>query len=469
MALILTEKHLDILSMAVNPNVEVLVLEGTIRSSKTVIAIQAFYMAVKISPEPLHLISAKDYDAIRDNILDCNGLGLLHLFDDVELVKPKIGSYYLRMMGADGKRKIIIMAGYSNVRMWEKILGKTLGVELIDEVNIADKAFLDESRARQASVDRPFAIWTLNGDNPEHAVYTDYINYAKPIGKVPKSILTDMLKLKNKKGWYYTHWTFSDNPVMTPAKIERAMELYPVGSYFYTIKILGERGVPEGSIFAQYLNDSFFAAYSERVFKGSKVMMDDVEYNLAANLHASYVIGIDLGNNELKKGTVLTFTGYTRGYQYVDIIDAYPCEKTESQALVDEICDKIREWTDEVVAIGKVLSIRIDGFGAVKVLVPTIRKKLNSMGIFILTDTAIKFGEDGGRMERLSLIMIMVSRRRLRFSNRIGARTMMSMLRKLRYGEDGLPLDTNQEEMDYYDSMGYSITPMMKELTNIMR
>lgn len=466
---ITTDRHLDMLAIAVNEDIEVIVLEGTIRSSKTVIAIQMFYWRVKISPEPLHLIAAKDYDAIRDNILECNGLGLLHLFDDVELVKPKIGSYYLRMTGADGSIKTIIMAGYATVKMWEKILGKTLGVELIDEVNIADKAFIDESRARQASVDHPLAIWTLNGDNPEHPIYQDYINNAKPIGKVPDSILNDMLPIPNKKGWIYTHWTFIDNPIMTPEKIERARGMYPIGSYYFTIKILGERGVAEGAIFAQYINETYLSRNIDVVYRGTQRYMDEIEYNILADKYIKFCIGVDLGNNDAKKGTVVTLVGYTRGYQYTDVIDAQLCEETGSEELVNEICDAIEKWHKEIPNLARMDSVRIDGFGSVQVLVPTIRKNLIKRNIRTLTDQALKFGEDEGRKARLTMLLILVSRKRLRFSHRKGARDMMVQLRKLVYGEDALPLDINQQEMDYYDSLGYAITPVIRNLTEVVK
>ena len=90
MPLVLNDKHLDLLSLAVRPDTSLLVLEGTVRSSKTVIVIQAFYLRVKQSKTNLHCIGGKDYDAIRDNVLDCDGLGLLHLFPDVLLNNARI-------------------------------------------------------------------------------------------------------------------------------------------------------------------------------------------------------------------------------------------------------------------------------------------------------------------------------------------------------------------------------------------
>ena len=138
----LTSKHLDFFSLAIRKTTRLLVAEGTVRSSKTVAALQAFYLAVKFSKDRIHCISAKDYDSIKDNLLECNGLGLLELFPEIKMVRFKIGAHYLLMKGADGQSKIILLAGYDTKRQWKKILGKTIGVFLIDESNIADKTFI---------------------------------------------------------------------------------------------------------------------------------------------------------------------------------------------------------------------------------------------------------------------------------------------------------------------------------------
>ena len=466
---IFTDKHLDTMALALRQETLMLTFEGTIRSSKTVDAVDCFYLAVKNSPDYLHCICARDYDAVRDNLLECNGFGLTKKFKDFTREKEVIGGYFYTMRGADQKKKMILLAGYATIRQWTKILGKTIGVFLIDEANIADEQFIDESFSRQASAEKPLTILTLNGDNPDHFIYQKYINYSTIVGRCPQSIRDEMDKFPKKKGYYYFHWTMEDNPAMTPEKIERASSRYPVGSYYYVIKILGERGTPEGAIFAQYLDDSFISKDIEVVYNGENVIMDECEYLLKTGGYIKYSIGIDLGNNDAKRGTILTLEGITRGYKNFDIIDSKQCKSTESDALTTEIVDYIYEWFVEIKNDGAIDSIRIDGFGAVQVLIPTIRKKLYARGIRVYTDLAIKFGEDGGRAARLDLCLILVSQHRLRFSQRKGAKETLIQLRKLKYADDGLPYDENQLEMDYYDSMGYGMTPFTTLLTNVLR
>lgn len=258
---IITDKYLDVAALSLKPYCNLLVFEGSIRSSKTEDAKPIFHMNVAASNEELHLIAGNDLDAIRDNILDGEH-GLLAMFPDLELVREKLGSYFLllhsRIPNVYPKEKKILLAGYSTKSKWKKVLGKSLGVILIDEVNTADKLFVDECFARQGSVDRPLQIWTLNGDIPELWVYQDYINRCNVMKKyratTPASILADMDKVKKEPGWFYVHFTFTDNPIMTPAKIARTMEVFPVGSYYYTIKVLGERGSPGELIYLDYMD-----------------------------------------------------------------------------------------------------------------------------------------------------------------------------------------------------------------------
>lgn len=469
MSLILTDKQLDNLALAIRNDVHMICHEGAIRSGKTITMIEMFYLAVKYSNDNLHCVCAKDYDAIRDNILHSNGLGLLDLFNDVKLVKERIGGYYLQLIGADGMQKTILLAGYGNNAQWKKILGKTIGVFFIDECNIADEQFIDECFARQVSASHSLMLLSLNGDVPDHFIYQKYINYCKPIGKVPSEILGDMNKVENRKGCYYYHWTMHDNPIMTKDKIERAESIYPKDSFYYKIKILGIRGNPEGAIFAQYLTEDFISKNIDEVYEGKIINIDELEFKLKTNKFIKYAIGIDLGNNDIKRGTILTLTGIERAYKSINVLDSYQCKATEANALVQEISNKIEEWYYEIQNPTFIDSIRIDGYGSVQVIVPTIRKELQKRRIFTLCDLALKFNEDG-RKARLNLLLLMVGQKRIKFSQREGAKKTFQMLKRLVYDEkDGMPLDENQEEMDFYDSLGYSITPFTTSLTNALR
>ena len=433
----------------------VLALEGTVRSGKTIDLIEVFCLALDDTPDYLHLISCKDNDAITDNILDSNGLGILKRYPNLfKLKKDKIGGYYLQFKDTKGRMKKVLLCGYDKAPSWSKILGKTLGIILINEANIASKQFIDECFARQASAEKPLTLLDLNGDDPSHWVYQEYINYCKPLLRetIPQSILSDMDEFENRKGWYYFHFNFRDNPVMTEDKIKDIMNIYPVGSYYYNTKVLGIRGRIEGSIFAQYIIDNEMFREHDR----QKVIF--------------YDIGLDIGNNEIKRGTILTLTAIERGYTEAYVIESYEAKSMEVNALVDELTNKIGEWYDTYDKF-RFNGVWMDSYGAIQLMLETLRRKILEARMECLrgkVQPCMKFGDEKGRMARLELVMMLINQRRIHFTDK--SRNTLNSLKKLVYNEkDGLPLDENQLEMDYYDSLCYSLTPHIRELTRVLK
>ena len=253
----INDAYLDAMAVALHPKTSLFACEGTIRSQKTVTMIQAFFEAVQDSNERLHLIAAQDLDAVRDNVLQSD-FGLETVYPDyTSREREEFGGYYLKMKCDIFDKpmiKKILLCGFSRADHWKKILGKTLGVIFVDEVNNANEQFIDECFARQASADDPKTFWTLNGDVPTHYIYQKYINRCIIIGDAPASIRADMDKFPKERGWYYRHWKMEDNPAMTLEKIERTKRLYPVDSYYAKIKILGERGSPGKMLYLEYMD-----------------------------------------------------------------------------------------------------------------------------------------------------------------------------------------------------------------------
>lgn len=459
--LVLANKQRQTLALSLRKDTSLISLEGTIRSSKTVEAIECFGFRCLMFKGKLSVIAGKDTDTIMNNILYSNGYGLLEQFDgSFELKKDKIGSYYVSYQNKYGEDCKILLCGYDNSASWKKIVGLTITNFLVDEVNLANKQFIDEAFSRQASVDYPFNIWTLNGDNPDHYIYQEYINRCKALLDVPKIILDQMNAVENKKGWYYYHYNFHDNPEMNEEKIARAMELYPINSYYYKIKILGIRGKAEGTIFADTLDNTFISLNSGyrkddsgNLIEGSNGLISDI---------IRYSIGIDLGNNEIKHGTVITISAITRGFREVVVLDVKECKSTEVNALIEEMADFIMLFYDNLVIKNQLDGVWVDGYGAIEMIMSTLRNKLRSKGYMGICALVNKFGKDNGRKARLDTLMLLIGARRITF--RPKAKFVVMQLSKLVYDKDGLPLDENQLEMDYYDSLGYSLSTSMLEL-----
>lgn len=285
------QKILDIIAVAVAPQTRVLALEGTVRSSKTAsLTSQAFYLAVCQSKEKYHCIAGRNLDAIRKNILEAPEVGLLPNHPNVQMCRAKVGSYFLKFK-YKGEVKEIALANYSNSSSWKNVLGGTLGCVLIDEADIADPDFIREIFSRQVSVDRPKLFFTSNGNTPTHTIYQEVYNYCKPLGKIPSSTMTEVVNFQKKNGskcgWYYYHCTMEDNPVMTEEKINLAKNLYPVGSYYYKIKILGERGVPGKLLFEEYMTEDLIVNAREIDEKTGRKKFDICYFSIGCDIGAT--------------------------------------------------------------------------------------------------------------------------------------------------------------------------------------
>ena len=247
-----TQKHLQIIKLALDKNTRGIVCEGTSRSSKTFILTVAYYLRVMDSDYHLHCISTKNSGVMNDSILNSD-YGLMKVYNNTRLVRPLVGSNYLEIDSNDKGVKRNILAAYGDTTKWQSILGKGIETFLITECNIADKDFIDETFSRQEACEYPLTLMDLNGDNPDHNIYKERINACTIVGDCPDSIREDMDKVEKKDGWYYFHFTRKDNPRFTPEMIERALSDYVAGSFRYFSKGLGLRVAPEGSIFADVL------------------------------------------------------------------------------------------------------------------------------------------------------------------------------------------------------------------------
>lgn len=432
------DKILDAIAIGLNPNVLLHVHEGAIRSSKTVTAIQEFFEAVQLSDKTLHAIVCQDKDAITDNILESDGFGLLELYPQYcKLKKDKIGGYFVEVLcdlPLKPKVKKILLASYADKSKWKKVLGKTLGVVLIDEVNNANKQFIDEILARSVSVDTPLMIWTLNGDQPNHFIYQDYINRCKIIGHAPLSIQKDMNAVPNEKGWYYQHWTMVDNPIMTDDKIERAKRLYPVGSYYYTCKILGERGSWGKLIYNDYLDK-------------------DKHIKDLTNYFHKFVVGVDIGANKAKNS--ISLVGFKNDYSYVGVVDKFTFQQCGYKKKQEMILSTVLRWKEK----HPIECISVDS--AEQNFIYDLKALFQPYGIEVIGSykATIK--------ERIDLGISLLSWERLLFNNTVEGKHAYNafLIAKWVDGKEGEEReDNNEEHNDIIDSIEYALTVHMKAL-----
>ncbi len=312
------DKILDAIQIALDPRTRCLTFEGTIRSAKTVTAIQIFHLLVQRMAGKYALIAAENYDAIRTNLLQAER-GLMTLYPDkYRFVKEEIGGFYVEAATPHGIKEILI-CGYSDSSKWEKILGKDIEVVLIDEVNIADKQFVDETFARQGATEHPVTVFTLNGDDPQHLIYQERVNKSLIVGDCPASTKAEMDAQKVKKrGYYYMWWSFDDNPKLTNEQKKELRHEFPVGSYYHKTKILGERGTWGILIFADYMDNSLIQncfAYDAKAKRTDYTRLDP-KHNIV-----HFTMGVDIA--ERKASNVFVLVGFDKMYGRAFVLDRF--------------------------------------------------------------------------------------------------------------------------------------------------
>ena len=435
--MILTTKHETVISQALNPKTRFLTLEGPAQNGKSSTAILAFGLRVAKSKSELHCIAAKDLDAIRDNILEGDNKFLDFFRGYAELVGGKIGNHYIKFRTPNGVKKIVL-AGYGNKKTWEKILGKPIENFLIDEINIADQNFIYETFARQFSFNTPFTICTLNGDDPEHYIYKDYINFSKDLfpDHTPLSTLDDMKDYDTKNGYYYSFFRLEDHPLLTPEKKLRILEEYPPGSFYYLTKVLGVRGVQEGLLYATLLGQEHFIDWE-------KIDIDAI-FNLE--------IGVDIGDSAQ---TVFCLTGYTKRYSRAVVIDTVSFNEADYDQIIAKFNTWLEGWYD--VFGHKISTVYPDA--ADSIFVRTLRSR-------ITVPVMVRGSKKLTIKERVILKEQLLHQKRLLFVRNFGGKEMASMLRKMKTDGKGGHLDDNKSENDYNDALDYSLTPHMKKLSD---
>ena len=228
------------------------VLEGTTAAGKTTVGITKFMLMVAKSKKKMHVIAAKTTGVAEKNIIQ-KEYGILDVFGDLVRYNGngdkdnKIP--HIRYITPNGE-KIIYILGYDNVEKWKMALGSQFGCVLIDEANTASIDFIREICTRN-----DYMMMTLNPDDPNLPVYSEFINCARPLEKYKKDVpgeIMEQLTSESKKGWTYWFFDFYDNASLNEEDIEKKKLSAPKGTKLYKNKILGLRGRATGLIFCNF-------------------------------------------------------------------------------------------------------------------------------------------------------------------------------------------------------------------------
>lgn len=221
-------KSRDFLSTPIEQDARINILEGSVRSSKTVTMLAKWLDYIGNAPPGLLLMTGVSKETVYDNVL-------FDLFDTV-------GSSHYKYNHNSGEliifgRRIKII-GAKDEGSEKYLRGKTLAGCYSDEISLMPKNFFMQLLNR-LSVAGAKLYATTNPDSPYHYLYKEYIN--------------DPVKLKNGMVKVY-HFILEDNPSLSGEYIDFIKNAY--SGLWYKRNILGLWVMAEGIIFDQFNDDT---------------------------------------------------------------------------------------------------------------------------------------------------------------------------------------------------------------------
>lgn len=270
------------------------ILEGAVRSGKTVDNIYAFASQLRTSPDRIHLASGSTMGNAKVNIGDANGFGLEWIFRG----QCHFGKYHdMDALIVEGKStgykpKIVIFAGGSTANSFKKIRGISIGMWIATEINLHHDSFIKEAFNRQLAAKKRRVFWDMNPCHPKDPIYVNYIDlYAE---KAEKNELLG--------GWNYEHCTIFDNINIPQYRIDEIVSQYDKGSIWYTRDILGQRSIAEGLCYVK-LASAIAAKTGKYVVPPS-----DIQEMIKQGKIRQINVGVDFGGNGSGHAFVATAT-----------------------------------------------------------------------------------------------------------------------------------------------------------------
>lgn len=210
-----SRKQLDVIA---NATARLNILDGSVRSGKTIASLVAWIMFVAEAPPGELLMVGKTERTLKRNVLD--------------LLESMVGSKHFKLNRGAGEATLfgrrIYLAGANDERAEGKIRGMTLAGAYGDEITLWPESFYTMLLSR-LSVPGARFIGTTNPDGPYHWLMK---NYLKRAGEL------------NLKRWQFQ---LEDNPNLDLAYVEALKKEYT--GLWYRRYILGEWVQAEGAVY----------------------------------------------------------------------------------------------------------------------------------------------------------------------------------------------------------------------------
>lgn len=240
------------------------VLEGAVRSSKTVANVYAAAMAIEASTDRLHAAMGYSAKAAVRNIFESDGLGLIYFpLWQGRLYTKSVGPgvYSLVLLPPEGSsmpiKEILPLAG-GDADSESSFRGSSFGICIITEANLLHPNSITALNERTYAANLRRFFIDFNPSSPANFLY-------RFIGKkwlggmnelplktgtvLPVGYTKTLASGKKHKVLQYMHCTFTDNTSLTPERIEEILATNDPDSPEYKRNILGLRASGAGKIY----------------------------------------------------------------------------------------------------------------------------------------------------------------------------------------------------------------------------
>lgn len=223
-----SEKQLAILKAPYRHTLEV--NEGTPRSGKTTASVARYAWFIWNSADENHLVLAYNQEQAYKLVMECDGLGLIHIFGRLAKMKHDDLGDHLEVRTANGVKHIYYKGG-GKADSHKSFVGMSLGSVYFCEIDLIHMSAIQEALRRTYAAKVRWHIADLNPPAPNHPV------------------ISDVFDVQDTK---WTHWTIADNPIITPERKEEIRQTCLKNPYLYKRDWLGERAIPQGIIYSMF-------------------------------------------------------------------------------------------------------------------------------------------------------------------------------------------------------------------------
>ncbi|MFN3283496.1 MAG: PBSX family phage terminase large subunit, partial [Pseudothermotoga sp.] len=214
------------------------ILEGSVRSGKTIASIVAWIEYVRTSPHTKFLMTGNTSDTLYRNVIEDieNILGDMVRYNKSSKGGAKLIFKFpnLDYPAKSKKRhihKICYCVGAHDERSENKIRGLTVAGWYADEITLHPESFVKQAINRM-SLAGARAFWTTNPDSPYHFIKTEFIDKAK------------------EKGYKVWHFELDDNLALSKEYKENLKKAY--AGVWYKRMVLGLWVLAEGIIYDMF-------------------------------------------------------------------------------------------------------------------------------------------------------------------------------------------------------------------------